>query len=158
MIPKYLGSFTPITEYTSLIWVYLIIQIYKCIILQKKKIMFKPRRAHPQDQGNHSAPLQLWACIPDLGSMSQRGIFLGQDALFPCIVHLCHFGMASLSSECQYCDLSEKSIKLSLRILTFFLKRFFYFYNQTIKQKVQMFTFLLLSNMFLNKQDKNEAR
>lgn len=120
--------------------------------------MFKPRRAHPQDQGNHSAPLQLWACIPDLGSMSQRGIFLGQDALFPCIVHLCHFGMASLSSECQYCDLSEKSIKLSLRILTFFLKRFFYFCNQTIKQKVQMFTFLLLSNMFLNKQDKNEAR
>ena len=38
------------------------------------------------------------------------------------------------------------------------VKRFFYFCNKTIKQTVQMFTFLLLSNMFLNKQDKNEAR
>ena len=125
--------------------------------------MFKPRRAHPQDQANHSAALQLWASsikrvgIPSLESISQRGIFLGQDSLFSRIVHLCHFDMASLSSECQYCYLSEKSIKLSLRFFTFFLKRFFYFCNKTIKQTVQMFTFLLLSNMFLNKQDKNEA-
>ena len=87
--------------------------------------MFKPRRAHPQDQANHSAALQLWASsikrvgIPSLESISQRGIFLGQDALFSRIVHLCHFDMASLSSECQYCYLSEKSIKLRLRFFTF---------------------------------------
>ena len=97
--------------------------------------MFKPRRAHPQDQANHSAALQLWASsikrvgIPGLESISQMGIFLGQDALFSRIVHLCHFDMASLSSECQYCYLSEKSIKLSLRIFTFFLKRFFFLYS-----------------------------
>lgn len=53
--------------------------------------------------------------IPGLEPILQICIFLGQDTLFSCTVHLCHFEMAVFPSECQYCYLSEKS-NLSLRI------------------------------------------